>query len=405
MAYFGNWQGVQSAVIKNSKALKQTENKYQSKFTSSAGWKQLWSFIRKEFRHVFRDKKTLLMLFGLPIAQIVLFGFALTNEIKNARIVVVDYSKDIATRTITDKIVSSRFFKVEKRLMSHKDIEAIFKMGKIKLAIIFPNNFYNDLTHFNKAQVQVIADASDVNTANTLTNYINAIITDYQRSLLRETTIPMTIIPEIRMLYNPKLKGEHTFIPGTMAMIILLICVMMSSISIVKEKELGTMEILLVSPFKPIMVIIAKFIPYLLIAFFNAVSILILSVYFLNLPIRGNLFLLLSETLLFITTGLSIGLWISVIAKSQQAAMFSSLMATMLPTLLLSGYLFPIENMPVPLQLVSNIVPSRWFFVIVSAVMIKGVGFYAVWKETLILIGMTVFFLIVSLKKFKIRLA
>ena len=367
--------------------------------------KQLFSFIKKEFLHVFRDRKTLMLLFGLPVVQLTLFGFALTNEVKHARIVVADYSKDVATKQIIEKIEASRYFDVEKSLQSHNEIEAAFKTGKIKLAVIFPENFNNDLLHLNKAQMQIIADASDINTATTLTNYVSAIVGDYQRQMMKDATAPMSIVPEIRMLYNPELKGEHTFIPGIMAMIMLLVCVMMTSISIVREKELGTMEILLVSPFKPLMVIIAKFIPYLLISFFNITSILLLSVYALELPIQGSVMLLYAESLLFVVTALAIGLLISIQAESQQTAMFGSLMATMLPTLLLSGFIFPIENMPLPLRVISNVVPSKWFFIIVKSIMIKGAGIAAIWKETLVLAGMMLFFLAVSLKKFKIRLA
>ena len=367
--------------------------------------KQLFSFIKKEFLHVFRDRKTLLLLFGLPVVQLTLFGFALTNEVKNAKIVIADYSKDIATKELTDKIEASRYFDVEKSLKSHEEIEGAFKTGKIKLAVIFPENFNHDLQHLNKAQMQIIADASDINTATTLTNYLTAIVTDYQRRMMKDAAVPMTIVPEIRMLYNPELKGEHTFIPGIMAMIMLLVCAMMTSISIVREKELGTMEILLVSPFKPIMVIMSKFIPYLLISFFNVTSILLLSVYALELPIKGSILLLYSESLLFVVTALSIGLLISIQAQSQQTAMFGSLMATMLPTLLLSGFMFPVESMPLPLRVISNIVPSKWFFIIVKYIMIKGVGISAIWKETLILVGMMLFLLTLSLKKFKIRLA
>jgi ABC-2 type transport system permease protein len=367
--------------------------------------KQLYTFIRKEFLHVFRDRKTLMMLFGLPIVQITLFGFALTNEVKNARVVVMDYSKDNVTKQLTDKIEASKYFEVEKSLRTHEEIEAAFKTGKIKLAVIFPENFSNDLQHLNKAQIQIIADASDINTATTLTNYISAIVADYQRQMMNNSSLPLSITPEVRMLYNPELKGEHTFIPGIMAMIMLLVCVMMTSISIVREKELGTMEILLVSPFKPILVIIAKFIPYLLISVLNITSILLLSVYALHLPVQGSLWLLYGESLLFIITALGIGLLISINAESQQTAMFSSLMATMLPTLLLSGFIFPIESMPLPLRVISNVVPSKWFFIIVKSIMIKGAGLMVIWKETLILFGMMLFFLTLSLKKFKIRLA
>lgn len=367
--------------------------------------KQLSVFIKKELRHVFRDRKTLLLLFGLPVVQIILFGFALTTEIKNAKIAVLDYSKDVITKQITDKIEASRYFDVEESLSRYSEIEPAFRKGSVKLAIIFPANFNHELFHLNKVGIQIIADASDINTATSLTNYLSAIVMDYQRGMIKNAGMPMSIVPEIRMLYNPQLKGEHLFVPGIMAMIMLLVCVMMTSISIVKEKELGTMEVLLVSPFSPSMVIFAKFIPYLLISLFNITSILLLSVFVLHLPIQGNIFLLYAECLLFIITGLSIGLLISIFAQSQQTAMFGSMMATMLPTLLLSGFLFPIESMPVFLQLISNAVPSKWFFIIVKSIMIKGAGFFTIWKETAILIGMTLLFLFISIKKFKVRLA
>src|SRR5580698_5372845 len=217
--------------------------------------KQLYSFIKKEFAHVFRDRKTLVMLFGFPIVQIVLFGFALTNEIKNANVVVVDNAKDVASQQIIDKMEGSKFFHVQKTLLTPSQIDAAFKEGKIKLAVVFPANFNTDLLHLNKASIQVIADASDPNTAMTLTNYISTIVNDYQTQMTPTATLPYSIIPEVRMLYNPDLKGAPNFVPGVMAMVLLLVCVMMTSISIVREKELGTMEVLLVSPFKPLYVI------------------------------------------------------------------------------------------------------------------------------------------------------
>nr|HMS50890.1 ABC transporter permease [Chitinophagales bacterium] len=220
--------------------------------------KQFLSFVRKEFYHVFRDSRTLLMLFGVPIVQIVLFGFALTNEIKNSKIVICDYAKDEATQQIIGKFAASKNFQITKTLMSHKQIEEAFKAENIKLAIIFPANFNQDLLHLNKAQVQLIADASDPNTANTLTSYATNIIMDYQRELMENNTLPLRIVPELRMLYNPELKGATNFVPGIMALVLMLVCVMMTAVSIVKEKEMGTMEVLLVSPFNPIMVIISK---------------------------------------------------------------------------------------------------------------------------------------------------
>jgi ABC-2 type transport system permease protein len=207
------------------------------------------------------------------------------------------------------------------------------------------------------------------------------------------------------MLYNPQLKSVHGFVPGVMALVLMLVCVMMTAVSIVREKEMGTMEILLVSPFKPLLVIASKAVPYLILSLVNVTSILILSVFVLDLPVNGSLLLLYAESTLFIITCLTIGIFISVKTGSQQVAMLISLMGMMLPTILFSGFMFPIENMPKILQLITNIVPAKWYYIIVKSIMIKGLGFSAIWKETLILLGTTIFLLIVSLKSFKIRLA
>lgn len=367
--------------------------------------KQFLTFVKKEFLHVLRDKKTLLILFGMPVVQILIFGFALTNEVKNSKIVVVDYAKDIASQKIIAKIEASRYFEITKSLAGSAALEAAFKTGDIKMAIVFPEGFNNQLLHENKAQIQVIADASDPNNATTLTNYVSSIINDYQAQQNQINPAPYQIRPEIKMLYNPQLKGAPNFVPGVMALILMLVCVMMTAISIVKEKEMGTMEILLVSPFRPIMVIISKAVPYLILSMVNVITILLLSVFVLDLPIAGSILLLFAESTLFIITCLTLGIFISVKTDSQQTAMLISLLGMLLPTLLFSGFLFPIENMPLPLQWFSNIVPSKWYYLIVKGIMIKGLGFSYIWKETLILFAITIFLLIISLKSFKIRLS
>jgi ABC-2 type transport system permease protein len=366
--------------------------------------KQLIIFVKKEFAHVLRDRKTLLILFGLPVVQIMIFGFALTNEVKNSKIIVVDYSKDVASLEITNKIAASKYFDIERSVMSPAEIQEAFKEDKIKLAVVFPVNFNHDLLHEKKATMQLIVDGSDPNIANTLTNYLSSIVTDYQTGMESNQLTPFRIIPQTRMLYNPQLKGVHNFVPGVMALVLMLVCVMMTAISIVKEKETGTMEILLVSPFKPLLVIISKAVPYLIISLVNVSSILLLSVFVLDLPINGSVLLLFAESILFIITCLSLGLLISIKTRSQQTAMLISLMGMLLPTLLFSGFMFPIENMPWPLQIISNAIPAKWFYIIVKSIMIKGLGFSSVWKETAILFGITMFLGIVSIANFKIRL-
>jgi len=367
--------------------------------------KQFLIFVKKEWLHIWRDRRTLFILIWMPIVQIILYGFALTNEVKNSNIAIFDQSRDVSTLQITDEIAASRYFNLVKNVYSYNDIGKTFRQGKIRMAIVFPKNFRYDLLHSNRAQIQLIADASDPNTANTLTNYAGAIINDYQQSLNQNQDLPYTINTQVRMLYNPELKGAYSFVPGVMALVLMIVCAMMTSIAIVKEKEMGTMEVILVSPLKPFRIIIAKTIPYLVVSLFNIICILLLSVYVLDVPIAGNLGLLMAESTLFTITSLSVGILISNFAKTQQTAMFTSLMSLFLPTLLFSGFLFPIENMPVPLQVISNIVPSKWYYIIVKDVMIKGLGFGAVWQETLILVAMTTVLLGISIYKFKIRLA
>ena len=367
--------------------------------------KQFLSFVKKEFFHIWRDKRTMFILLGMPVVQIVIFGFALTNEVKNSKIAILDNSKDAATASLSAQLDASRYFDLERNLTSFNQVEEEFKKGKIKLAVVFPPHFGEDLQHFNKAQVQLIADAADPNTANQLTNYASAIIMDYQDRITDNRKLPYSINTEMKMLYNPQLKGAFNFVPGVMAMVLLLVCTMMTAITIVKEKEMGTMEIMLVSPMRPQMVVLAKAVPYLLLSIINIASILLLSVFVLEVPINGSLVLLVVESILFILVSLSLGLLISAGAASQQTAMFISLVALFLPTIMLSGFMFPVENMPLPLRVVSNIVPAKWYYSIVKSVMIKGLGTGGVWKETLILGSMMVFLLTMAIKKFKIRLA
>ena len=366
--------------------------------------RQFLFFVQKEFYHLLRDPRTMFILFGMPLMQILIFGFALTNEVKNARIAILDNSKDPVTIEIIQQLEASRYFDIVENINTNSELEPVFQEGKIKLAVVFPPRFQYSLLHENAASVQLIADAADPNVANTLAYYATAIIMDYQNNMKGQADLPYAINTEMRMLYNPQLKGSYNFVPGVMAMVLMLVCAMMTSISIVREKEMGTMEIILVSPIVPMRMIVAKMVPYFLLSTVNIASILLLSVFVLDVPIQGNIVLLVSECLLFTVTVLALGLLISSVTDSQQIAMLISLMGLFLPTIMLSGFMFPIENMPLPLRIVSNIVPAKWFYYIVKTVMIKGLGFSYVWKETLILIGMTLFFMLVSLRKFKIRL-
>ena len=361
-------------------------------------------FVVKEIYHIFRDYRTLLILFGMPAVQLMLFGYVLTNEIKDAKIAIYDPSKDVVTRKLNDKILSSGYFMLERNLSSVSEIDAVFRKGEVKLALIYEPEFAEKLEKTGTARLQIIGDASDPNTANMLVNYATGIISNYMVTVNTETA-PAQIIPEVRMMYNGELKGVFMFVPGLMAMLLMLISALMTSLSITKEKELGTMELLLVSPLRPFQIIIGKVFPYVFLAFMDACIILLLGNTVFGVPIRGSIGLLLFESLLYISMALSLGILISTMTSSQQVAMMISLVILMLPTIMLSGFIFPIENMPGILQVFCQLMPPKYYISIIKSIMLQGNGIVYVWKDTLILAGFTLFFLMVSIKKFNIRLS
>ena len=344
------------------------------------------------------------ILFGMPIAQIMLFGFAITNEVNNVKIAILDQSKDVETQQIVNKISASSYFNIEQEIRSESEIESVFKKGKVKAVLVFEKDFSKKLKTQNIGKVQVITDATDPNIANTISNYISSILQNYSLEKNKTTPSVYQIQTQTQLYYNPELKSVFNFVPGVMTVILMLVSAMMTSISITREKELGTMEILLVSPLKPFQVIIGKVFPYIFMSIINASIILILGYFIFKMPIDGSLFLLAFETILFIICALALGILISTISDSQQTAMMLSLFGLMLPVILLSGFIFPISSMPLPLQVISNIIPAKWFIIIIKAIMLKGATFAVIWKETLIILGMTFLFIIVSIKKYKIRL-
>ena len=362
-------------------------------------------FIKKEFYHILRDPRTLIIILGIPILQMLLFGFVIRTEIMDVKIAVYDQSKDIVTNQIINKLTSSGYFLLEEDLTNDSGIDEIFKKGKIKEVIVFEPNFAEKLKRKGVAKMQILADASDPNVARMVTTYTQSIVNSYISEENPLVKMPMQINTDIRMFYNEEARSVFMFVPGLMALIMMLISALMSSVSITREKELGTMEILLVSPLKPIQIILGKVVPYLLITFIDAVVIILLGNLVFGMPVNGSLTLLMAECFLFIFLALSLGILISTIAPNQLVAMFISMVGLMLPTVLLSGFIFPIENMPKVLQWLSAIMPARWFNIIVKDIMLKGVGLFYLMKETLILLFITFVIILASVKKFKIRLA
>jgi len=362
------------------------------------------AFIKKEIYHIFRDYRTLIILFGIPVAQILIFGYVVSNDLKDVRIGILDHSKDNVTQAITDKLISSGYFSIEMNLSGEHEIEKAFRGGRIKEVIIFEPGFAQNFEREGKAKMSIIADASDANTGNLIANYTRGIIYNYLSEINKDIILPYSIMVESRMQFNQLLLGVYMFVPGTMALILILISAIMTSITIAREKEMGTMETLLVSPLRPSHIILGKVTPYIVLAFMNAVIIILLGYFIFGVPINGKISLLMLGTILYVVLSLSIGIFISTLAATQQVAMFISMIALMLPTMLLSGFIFPIENMPLLLQWLSSVMPARWFIALLKQVMIKGNGLIFIWKEVLILSLYSLFFILLSIKRFKVRL-
>ena len=350
--------------------------------------KQFISFVIKEAKHILRDKRTMLILFGMPIVMMLLFGFAITNDVRNVRTVVVTSQMDYQTQQAVERLAASEYFTIVKTVNTPKDAEWMIRSQKADLSIIFAKDFAS-----KKSGAQFIVDGSDPNMAQQWTNYALQVVANPNVSLISQ-----------KLLYNPRMKSAYNFVPAIMGMLLLLICAMMTSVSIVKEKERGTMEVLLVSPIKPLMIIVAKVVPYLLLALVILAVILLMSATVLDVPLQGGLGWIIVVSLIYILLALSLGLLISNIAQTQFVALLVSAMVLLLPTVMLSGMLFPVESMPTILQWISAVIPPRYYIQTMRKLMIMGVGIQDVWKEVVILVCMTAMLLTISLKKFNKRL-
>lgn len=371
------------------------------------------SFLQKEFRHILRDKRTMLILLGMPIAQILLFGFAISTEVKNSRVAVLDPSGDATTRRIVEQLDASAYFEVAHRVSRIEEVDRLFRRGDIALAVVFSRNFGSELQHTGQARLQLIADGTEPNQAQMVAGYAaqvmqSALPQGGSGAVDRDNDATAGagggVKTCIRYLFNPQSKSAFNFVPGVIGMILLLICAMMTSVSIVREKETGSMEVLLASPMPPLGIVLAKAVPYFVLSGVNLATILLLSKFVLGVPVQGSLALLLGISLLYILLSLSLGLFISNMVQSQMAAVLVSGMGLIMPTIILSGLMFPIESMPEILQYLSDIVPARWFISAVRKVMIEGVETVHVMKEICVLAGMTVVLLTTSILTFRVRL-
>ena len=347
--------------------------------------KQFFSFVLKEAKHIFRDKRTMLMLFGMPIMLMLLFGFAVTNDVRNVRTIVVASSIDYATQQATKRLAASDYFTILAQVSTPAEAEREIRAQRADMAVVFSPQFAG-----KHGQVQFIVDACDPNQSQQWTSYATNVLFNPAQSLVN-----------IKLLYNPQMRSAYNFVPAIMGMLLMLICAMMTSISIVREKERGTMEIVLVSPTKPLLIILAKVVPYLVISIAILAIILLLSAFVLAVPIAGSLWALLLISGIYILLGLSLGLLVSNLAKTQFVALSICSMVVLTPILMLSGMIFPLESMGQVLQWISIVIPTRYYISAMRKLMIMGVGIDQVLSEIIILTSMLILLLTLSLATFK----
>ena len=368
--------------------------------------KEIAAFIRKEFRHIFRDKRTTLIVLIMPVVQIILFGFAISTEVNNAVVDIVGDTSDPLVSEVVSHIDGNKYLSVGEILPTPSRAEARIKDGKAKAAVCFGSGFAHDFTANGKAVVQILSDGADPNTAQTVTSYIKSVLQNEQLEISEKMSGKKTASfrPNVQLMYNPAMNSSYNFVPGVIGLILMLICSMMTAVSIVREKETGTLELVLVSPVKPFWIILSKLAPYLVLSVINFSSVLLLAHYVMDVPVKGSIFLLSAVALIFVGSSLGLGLLVSVISKTQKTAMLLCGMGLTMPTMMLSGLIFPCESMPLALQIFSDIIPAKWFIIMVKKIMIQGVGLQAIAKELTILTGMMILLLGISIKKFKTRL-
>ena len=350
--------------------------------------KQFLSFVIKEAKHILRDKRTMLILFGMPVVLMFIFGFAITTDVKNVRTVVVTSQMDHLTQQAIERLSVSEYFIITKTVSTPSEAEYLIRSQKADMAVVFASDFAS-----KKNGIQFIVDGSDPNMSQQWVTYALQTIAN---------SSPFTL--HSSLLYNPQMKSAYNFVPAIMGMLLMLVCAMMTSISIVREKERGTMEVLLVSPIRPLMVIIAKAVPYLVLAFCILIVILLMARFVMGVPLAGSLFWIIAVSTLYILLALSLGLLISNIAETQLVALLMSAMMLLVPVVMLSGMLFPVESMPRVLQWLAAVIPPRYYIQAMRKLMIMGVGIADVMQEVVILFAMTAFFLTIALKKFNVRL-
>ncbi|CAN5904054.1 ABC transporter permease [soil metagenome] len=369
----------------------------------------LRAFMAKEFRHILRDRQTLIILLLMPLVQVVLFGFALRSDVRDIRLAVVDPRPDDATIALRNRFVGTSRFRIVSATRTPDVLEPIFRRGEADVALVIEPGFASALrSRTEPARLLIVVDASDPNTGTVMQSYARAVLASFEGDLPKapgRSGQPFRIETDTRMRFNPTLESVNLFVPGLIALVLTLVSALMTAISLSREKERGTMEVLLVSPLRPWQIIVGKVLPYLGLAFGNVLTALLAAWLVFQVPFRGSVLLLLAESVLYAVVSLALGVLIAARTSTQRSAMLGAMLGTMLPSTLMSGMIFPIASMPAWLAPLTNIIPARWFIVIARGIMLKGVGLTYLWRETLVLVAMAAVLMLAAVRSFKPRLA
>jgi ABC-2 type transport system permease protein len=365
--------------------------------------KALLGLLRKEVYHILRDRRTLVVIVALPVLQVIIFGYAIRTDVDHVRLAIVDPAPDPVTLAMRARFGAAGLFEQVAVVARVEMLEELFRRGTAQGAVVFEAGFAGRLARGLPAGLLIIADATEPNTGSIVAAYATAVVQGYEQDSLPPSGA-VRIVPSVRMRFNPTRESSNLFVPGLMAFVLTIISSLMTAISLTREKETGTMEALLVSPLRPWQIIVGKVAPYLVVGFASVAGVILEARLVFHVPLRGSLALLLVEGLLFILVSLSLGILISARTSSQRVAMLGALVGTMLPTMLLSGFIFPIESMPWPLRAVSFIVPARWFVLVARGIMLKGIGLSYLWAPTLVLLTMALVLLTASTHAFHERL-
>ncbi len=364
--------------------------------------RRILAIANKEILHILRDPRTLAIVFAMPVMMVLLFGYALNMDVKHIPVAIIDQDNTPESRRIIKSFGVSEYYDIMSNLKNSGEISELFQKRKIKAAIVIPKGFANDLIRYPFTHIQILVDGSDPTFGNAIVNYSTLVTLSYS---LDDPDVQKIIPLEVRekFLYNEELEGATFIIPGLVAVILMMICALLTSITISREKETGTMDVLLVSPIRPMEIIIGKVIPYVVLAFLDGLFILIFAKIIFAVPLRGNLLLLAALSVLYVYCALGIGVFISSVAPTQQVAMMAALVSTILPSIILSGFIFPIFSMPALIRAVTYIVPAKYYMEIIRGILLKSSSFDVLKEQVVFLAMLGTFFLAVATARFKTR--